>query len=389
MEILKGFWDQVVQVWSAGVFGVSLGPIVAAVAVILVFVVTRGFFTKVLLGILRRVVKRTATKIDDMFVDALEKPLQFAFLVLGLYFAARLVHGTIAEGDWLDNAIRSLIAFTIFWALYQLVEPFSYLIDRALYQLGTNHIAHETLVGFTLKLLKTIIVALGIAAILQEWGFNVVALLGGLGLVGVAAALGAKDMVANVFGGMMIFLNRLFERGHWIKTSSFEGVVEDVGLIATQVRQFDKALVIVPNSQLTEGPVVNYSMMTNRRIFWNVGVEYRTTSEQLGEIVNRIRDYIHHNEDFETDPARVPTFVVVDEFGDSSINIMLYCFTKTTNWGEWLGVKQALAYEIKEIVEGVGAGFAFPSRSLYVETWPMGTPEPYPLQGQQSSGAAD
>ena len=119
--------------------------------------------------------------------------------------------------------------------------------------------------------------------------------------------------------------------------------------------------------------------MTNRRIYWKIGVEYRTTKDQLRSIVNRIRDYLHQNDAFETDPERVSTLVFIDEFGASSIDIMVYCFTKTTNWEIWLDVKQDLALEIIDIVEGVGSGFAFPSQSVYVETWPMGQPEPFPL----------
>ena len=379
MSFLEGFWDQVVAVWNAGILGVDLGPILAAVLVMFLFIVTRGFFTRIILKSMRRLAARTETKIDDMFIDALDKPVQFAFLVLGLYIAARFISMSVATGDWVDALIRSLIALTIFWALFRMVEPFSYLIDRLLGRLGTPVAAQDTLRSFAIKLLKVLIFALGIAAVLQEWGFNVAAVLGGLGLIGMAVALGAKDMIANIFGGGMIFLNRLFDRGNWIRTPDLEGVVEEIGLIATRVRRFDKALVTIPNSQLTTAPIINFSRMTNRRIFWKIGVEYRTTQDQLRAIVGQIRDHIHNSDAFETDPERVSTLVFVDEFGASSIDIMLYCFTKTTNWETWLDVKQDLAFKVKEIVEGNGSGFAFPSQSVYVESWPMGQPEPFPL----------
>ena len=164
---------------------------------------------------LRRLARRSETDIDDRFIDALENPTRFAFLVFGLYVATNILSTSVETGDWMDVMIRSLIVLTLFWALFR--------------------------------------------------------------LIGTAAALGAKDMIANVFGGAMIFLNRLFDRGNWIKTPDLEGVVEEIGLIATNVRRFDKALVTVPNSQLTTGPIVNFSRMTNRRIYWKIGVEYRTT----------------------------------------------------------------------------------------------------------------
>ena len=177
---------------------------------------------------------------------------------------------------------------------------------------------------------------------------------------------------------LLAIMDKMIDRGDWIRTTDLEGTVERVGLRATRVRQFDKALVTVPNSMLVDRALINFTRMTNRRIYWKIGVEYRTSQEQLQAIIKEISDYVHGNEAFETDPNRVLTFVFLDSFGDSSINIMLYCFTKTTVWGEWLSAKQDLAYEIKKIVERNGAAFAFPSTSLYVESLPFGTPEAFP-----------
>jgi MscS family membrane protein len=236
---------------------------------------------------------------------------------------------------------------------------------------------HATVKGFFIKLIKAVIVCLGVAAIFQEWGFNVAAVLGSLGLVGMAVALGAQDFIANMFAGLTIFLDRMFEKGNWIKTPDVEGNVEEIGFRATKVRQFDKALVTIPNSKLANEALINFSRMTQRRIYWRIGVEYRTTKEQLGRVIQDIREYLQSHPDFETDPTKTKTFVYLDSFGASSIDILLYCFTKTTEWGEWLTVKEALAYKIKEIVEGHGAAFAFPSTSLYVESLPFGVPEAF------------
>ena len=107
-----------------------------------------------------------------------------------------------------------------------------------------------------------------------------------------------------------------------------------------------------------------------------IGIEYRATVGQLREIRDAIETYVFDEKDF-ADPTEVATFVRIDRFGDSSIDIMLYCFTRTTNWGDWLEIKEQLAYRIKEIVEEAGTDFAFPSRSIYVETVPFGTPEPF------------
>ncbi|HIC35632.1 MAG TPA: mechanosensitive ion channel, partial [Gammaproteobacteria bacterium] len=170
---------------------------------------------------------------------------------------------------------------------------------------------------------------------------------------------------------------RRFSQGDWIRVDGVvEGTVESIGFRSSVIRRFDKAPVYVPNSKLSDNSLTNFTQMTHRRIYWMIGVEYRTTVDQLREIRDAIETYVIDGEEF-ANPSEVPTFVRIDRFGDSSIDIMLYCFTRTTNWGDWLEIKERLAYRIKEIVEGAGSAFAFPSRSIYVETVPFGTPEPF------------
>ena len=138
------------------------------------------------------------------------------------------------------------------------------------------------------------------------------------------------------------------------------------------------SLVTIPNARLTGEAVVNFSRRSHRRIYWMIGIEYSASEAQLNQIVAGISDYVHGNDDFQTDPAKATTLINVDSFNESSIDIMFYCFTKTTNWDDWMVIKEALAYKVKEIVEQAGTGFAFPSSSLYVEKMPFGRPEAYP-----------
>ncbi len=381
--MIDGFGKEIQTVWNIGVFGTNLGEIFQAMGIFLLFIFARRIFFRTTMKSLKRLAKKTQTDVDDQVIAALEHPLEFAFVVIGLYFAGQFVTLSDTAIHLLAQLVRSLIALTLFWAIYRVVDPLSALFDRAIGLFGSESM-HETVKGFFVKLVKAIIVCMGIAAIFQEWGFNVAAVLGSLGLVGMAVALGAQDFIANMFAGLTIFLDRLFEKGNWIKTPDVEGNVEAIGFRATKVRQFDKALVTIPNSKLASEALINFSRMTQRRIYWRIGVEYRTTKEQLGGIITDLRDYLHSNPDFETDPAKAKTFVYLDSFGASSVDILLYCFTKTTVWGEWLAVKEHLAYKIKDIVEGHGSGFAFPSTSLYVETLPFGTPEPFSLPKSDS-----
>ncbi len=376
--MIEGFWQEILHVWESGVLGTNLSEIFIAIGIFLLFLLARRLFFRTTIASLKVLTKKTKTDIDDQVMEAIEYPLEFAFVVVGLYVAGQFVHLSETLDFILTQVVRSLIAMTIFWALYRVVDPLSNLFDRAIGFFGSASM-HDTVKGFFVKMLKAVIVCLGIAAIFQEWGFNVAAVLGSLGLVGMAVALGAQDFIKNMFAGLTIFLDRMFEKGNWIRTPDVEGNVEEIGFRATKIRQFDKALVTIPNSKLASEALINFSRMTQRRIYWKIGVEYRTTHEQLQLIIQDINEYVHKDAAFETNPKKTKTFVFLDAFGPSSIDIMLYCFTKTTVWGEWLAIKQSLAYRIKEIVEGHGAAFAFPSTSLYVETLPFGKPEPFSI----------
>ena len=374
--MIEGFWQEVLKVWDAGIFGTDLGNVFLAAGIFLLFLFARRIFFRTIMHSFKLMARKTKTDLDDQVLTAIEQPLEFAFVVIGLYVAAQFVTLSDTLAHILAQLVRSLIAVTIFWAIFRVIDPLSSLLDRAIGRFGSESM-HETVKGFFVKVTKAVVVALGIAAVFQEWGFNVAAVLGSLGLVGMAVALGAQDLIKNMFAGLTIFLDRIFEKGNWIKTPDVEGNVEEIGFRATKVRQFDKALVTIPNSKLANEALINFSRMTQRRIYWRIGVEYRTTKEQIGFIIKDIRAYLQSHPDFETDPTKTKTFVYLDSFGASSIDILLYCFTKTTAWGEWLAVKEVLAYKIKEIVESHGAAFAFPSTSLYVESLPLGTPEAF------------
>ena len=387
MKDMTSFFEQLALVWSVGVFGTSIGQIITALGVFCVFILLRHFFFRFIIRVARRWTKRTETRIDDLLLEALERPLKFIFVVIGFYLASQTISLSVDVEIFCNRLTRSLIAFTIFWSLFRATSPLSHIFDKTI-NLFENPGMHETMKEFFIKLTKFIIACLGIAAIIQEWGFNVAALLGSLGLVGMAVALGAQDFIKNMFAGLTIFLDRMFEKGNWIQTPDIDGNVEYIGFRTTKIRRFDKALVTIPNSKLASEALINFSRMTQRRIYWKIGVEYRTTHEQLRGIIRDTLNYLHTNPSFETDVKKVKTFVFVDAFGDSSIDIMVYCFTKTTDWGEWLAVKEELAYTLKSIVEGHGTGFAFPSTSLYVETLPFGKPEAFPFPGENDQSSS-
>ena len=212
-----------------------------------------------------------------------------------------------------------------------------------------------------------LIIILGLAAVLELWGIKIGPIIAGLGLFGVAVALGAQDLFKNLISGILVLVERRFQVGDWIYVEDvIEGTVESIGFRSTVVRRFDKSLATIPNFQFAEKAVINNSQITNRRINWIIGLEYRTTSKQLMDIKRDIEGYIEKSEHFSKSENTILS-VKIDQFAASSIDIKLICFTKTAKYLEWMKVKDILAIEIKSIVEKNKASFAFPSTSIYVE----------------------
>jgi MscS family membrane protein len=362
LDSLRDFWAIVVDVWQQGVWGIDLGSILTALFVFLLFWVLRRALAYFILRRLHAWSQRTKYRFDDHIVDALDAPMRLIPVVLGAFFAFEILDLSGELQDIGYRLIRSLVAFVIFWGLRNLVKPLSAMLGRL------EGVFTSVMIEWLIKAMNASVVLVGAATILQIWGIQIGPILAGLGLLGVAVALGAQDLFKNLIAGILIIVEKRFAHGDWILVDGVvEGTVEGFGFRSTLVRRFDKAPVHVPNSKLSDNAVTNFSAMTYRRIYWRIGVVYSTTVAQLREIRDGIERYVHECGDFAS-PDEAATFVRIDAFSDSSIDIMLYCFTRTTVWGEWLAAKEKLAYRVKEIVEGAGSSFAFPSRSLYIET---------------------
>lgn len=360
--------------WNETVLGLGVNEILISIGILLFFLIVRKLFTRFIIGAIKRMAGKTETTLDDEILAAIEQPLTLVPVIVGIFATGEfLIHAQPEFADsWgpiIDRLIQSLISVTIFWSLYRAVEPASHLMKKL------ERLLSGAMIEWMVKALKVVFFLLGAGAVLEIWGIPVGPLVASLGLFGVAVALGAQDLFKNLIGGLSILLEQRFHAGDWILVNGVvEGTVEHIGFRSTLVRRFDKAPVHVPNDLLSNSAVTNFSEMTHRRIYWKIGIEYRATIDQLKEIRDGIESYVLEHEAY-APPDEVATFVRIDSFNASSIDIMLYCFTKTTNWGEWLEIKEQLAYRIKEIVEGAGSGFAFPSQSIYVEAFPGEGPE--------------
>jgi MscS family membrane protein len=221
------------------------------------------------------------------------------------------------------------------------------------------------LIGWIIKSLKILIFILGLAAVLELWGIKIGPIIAGLGLFGVAVALGAQDLFKNLISGILVLVEKRFKIGDWILVEGIiEGIVEKIGFRSTVLRKFDKSLAIIPNFQFAENAVINISETTNWRVDWAITLQYDTTVDQLKKIRNEIENHINGSDDFD---KAVGVAVRIEKFSDSSIDMRVRCFTTSNSFTTWLEVKEKLAIEIKQIVEGNNAGFAFPSQSIYIE----------------------
>ncbi|MCE3037209.1 mechanosensitive ion channel family protein [Helicobacter sp. faydin-H20] len=254
-------------------------------------------------------------------------------------------------------------------------------------------------INLILKVSYFFVVVIGILIALKYLGFNISAILASLGIGGLAVALALKDMLANFFASIMLLFENSFSQGDWIICENIEGSVVEMGLRRTSIRTFDNALVLVPNSTLANAAIVNWNRRKiGRRIKMSVGVSYKSSMEDIKKCIKEIREMLLSHpgiaksikadvnmEKYELSLKqnivsmedllgyKDNLFVVLDTFEDSSISILVYCFSKSVAWGEFLNIKEDVMFKIMEIVRNNNLSFAFPSQSVYVESLPVTT----------------
>ncbi len=343
-------------------FGIPAGNIIAAFVVLCFFLFLRKVFTKVIIGWLQRLAKKTESYYDDKVISALKNPVSFSFILFGIHLFFLLI---FQETDLIKNILNTLVIFVIFWAIISIAEALKGILYRATERFNPD--LSREMGNFILKIIKIFIGGIGLGAMLQVWGINVTALIASLGLGGLAFALAAKDTASNLFGSFAILADKSIRIGEWIKVDGVEGVVEDVGMRTTKIRTFEKSLITVPNQVVANSPIENFSRRGVRRIKMTIGVTYSTTQTQIEHIIEEIRYLIHNHKDIAQDESIMVNF---KSFGDSALDIFIYCFTRTSNWKNYMDIRQEIQLEIMQIVEKHGSSFAFPSQSLYVESLP-------------------
>jgi MscS family membrane protein len=346
------------------ILDITIKKLLIFFGIIFVFFLFKQIFTKIVVNVLKKIASKTETSFDDSLIDIVEGPLRMLIIIIGFYIAFTTLKLPENASILIRHIINSLFIFAIFRGIYKaesLIEKgIENFFGKKDYELIINFLP------FISKFLKITIVIFGAIFIVQEWGYNVGALITGLGIGGVAVALAAKDTLANLFGSIMILIDRPFKIGDWIIVNDIEGIVEDIGFRSTRIRTFGKALVSVPNSIVATTAITNWSMRDRRRINFSIGVTYSTSVEKLSKAVTEINSMLLNHPEIHDDPL----MVYFTDFKASSLDIFIYCFAKTSDWAKYLEIKQDVNIKIMEVLENLNINFAFNSMSVYIEKTP-------------------
>lgn len=319
------------------------------------------------MAIIRRLVRlseKTDNMYDDIIIEAVRKPVASFCLLLGIWgamYVLPLPEEPVDVQKFVNKFLMAVSIVLIVWLGIRISNGFGrYFEGRA--REATSPMAGFIPVGR--KSINMFLVIIGALLVVQNLGYSITSLLAGVGIGGMAMAFAARDTLANLFGSLVVFIDRPFHVGDWVKINDMEGTVEELGLRVTRIRTFENTQITLPNSTLTTTSVENWTRRAKRRIKIAIGVTYNTPSDKLKAAVATIRELILNDDRFHHDTV----LVYFNEFNAYSLDILVYCFTKTVVWQEHLEIREDFLMKIKTEFEKLGVEFAFPTQSLYVES---------------------
>jgi MscS family membrane protein len=349
----------------SGMIGVP-GWILQAFLIILAALLLE-FIYRIFVNKLAHLAEKTSQLWDDAIVYAGKRPISLLIWWQGIVMAARVMepHSEAIgfSSDFL-NALQQLgLVVAATWFFFRLTTGFekAFVAERR----KRNEAVDITTVSVLGRIVRIAVMLTGVLTILSILEIPISGFLAAGGVGGIAVGLAARDLLANFFGGLTVFMDRPFSVGDWVRSpdKEIEGTVVKIGWRMTEVRKFDRRPMYIPNATFTTITVENPSRMTHRRIFDHVGIRYDDFSK-VRAVVDDIREMVSTHEDVATDQIIMVHF---DVFGASSLDIMIYCFTKTTNWAEYHRVREDVLLKVGEIIESHGAQVAFPTRTLKLE----------------------
>ena len=339
---------------------------------------TVAYIASHIIAALERKFSQTKNLFDDALLHAARKPVVAFVWLQGVYWAAEVAH-KYSEAEIFkanESVLQIGFIFVLVWAVLRLIKEAEGILVSPL---KMKQPMDYTTVNAVSKLSRAVVIITAVLIAMQSMGYSISGVLAFGGVGGIAVGFAAKDLLANFFGGFIIHLDRPFKVGDWVRSPdrNIEGTVEHIGWRLTTIRTFDKRPLYVPNAAFTTA-VENPSRMTNRRIYETIGIRYADVG-QMASIVDDIKAMLQEHEEIDSDETLIVNFLA---FNASSLDIMVYTFTKTTQWVRFHEVKQDVLLKISDIIEGYGAEVAFPTRTLHL-------PEGVRLSGSQSEGSSD
>ena len=323
-----------------------------------------GFATNRLVLRLRTTLTRTPSVWDESLVEALGPPVRAFIWIAGIAFAIEIIRAEVGTAIFeAVNPIRDvglIAAIAWFPVRFIRIAETNFIADR---EAKGREVDRATLDAIV-KLLRLSVVITAFLVALQTLGFSISGVLAFGGIGGIAVGFAAKDLLANFFGGLMIYLDRPFSVGDWIRSPDreIEGTVERIGWRLTVIRGFDTRPLYIPNSAFANIAVENPSRMRNRRIYETIGIRYADAAV-MGAVVADVEAMLRGHDDIDADKFLMVNF---NAFAPSSLDFFVYCYTRTTRWAEYHAVKQDVLLRIIEIVGRHGAEIAFPTSTVHI-----------------------
>lgn len=301
---------------------------------------------------------KTKTKFDDIIIENLEKPVIFIVILGGFYYGINQLTLSAKVHEFLSQVFLVLLTLSITWVIINLVDSFieNYLKPAAK---KTKSDFDDQLIPIIRKLIKIVLWIFIIIMLLKRFGIDISALLTGVGIGGLAFAFAAKDLLANLFGGVAILTDKPFKVGDRIKVGDNDGFIIEIGLRTTRMRTFDGTQIVIPNSKIADSVLENVSREKARRIKTTIGVEYGTPQKKMLEAEKILKDIIKKNKKTDND-----SLITFNEFGESALEIMIIYWIKDLN--NILAAKHEINLAIKERFEKAGIEMAFPTRTIYM-----------------------
>lgn len=319
------------------------------------WIVVRGLY-----AVLKRVVGRTASTLDDQLLDLTVAPVRFLVGLLLFSLGLWLLRLALPVHEFLQGLQKGLAVVAFAWLFMRIVDVLTGVLRARLQKVGKQ--SALTVLPLGEKAIKAAVVGLAALMMLQNLGFNITGILAGLGVGGLAVALAAQKTVENLFGGVSLIMDQPVRVGDFCRYGDKLGTVEDVGLRSTKIRSLDRTVVTIPNADFAYLALENFARRDKIRFTTKLGLRYETSPDQLRLVLAEIRELLLSHPRVDPDPARV-RFV---GYGDFSLDLEIFAFVRSTDVNDYLGVQEDLLLRIMDIVAASGTGFAFPSSTTYL-----------------------